>query len=488
MPKCSNCGAELGVGNRFCTSCGTAASENVELPKEGPEEKLIQQVLISDNNDNSMQNTVGNQNSTKGRNYRKPIIIAVVVLVIIAAVGVATNGAAPLRAKYSIMLGNKYLKEGNYDEAILAFEKVIQIEEKNVEARLKLSDLYLKTGKNDKAKTLLKETLTLDKTNQNTYVLLGSIYRLEKNYVDLIKLFSEGLSACKEKDKLQAEFDKLLTEIKLPEINTSVSLDDKYTPPEQVQLQIGEDKFELPVNWKVKNADTSKIGNVKLEGNIQYINKPIVINLDVKMKPLTVTEKKINKKGNRFVIEYSYPVISAEGRYAENAAKLNSIIEKDINKALAADLESAKAAAGDESLLVYNMEYEFKIGYEMKYNKDGVISILMTYYSYTGGAHGMGAMSAYNYNIVQGKELKLQDVFNKDINPNDIIKDEVIKQMQANKGNYFDDSPAVIRNYKEPFNFYVTEKGVVVFFSEYEIAPYSSGIPEFLITKGVSIK
>ena len=48
-------------------------------------------------------------------------------------------------------LGVRYLSEGNYEEAILAFEAAIKIDPKNADAYRKLAEAYEKTGDEDAA-------------------------------------------------------------------------------------------------------------------------------------------------------------------------------------------------------------------------------------------------------------------------------------------------------------------------------------------------
>ena len=48
-------------------------------------------------------------------------------------------------------LGVRYLSEGNYEEAILAFEAAIEIDPKNADAYRKLAEAYEKTGDEDAA-------------------------------------------------------------------------------------------------------------------------------------------------------------------------------------------------------------------------------------------------------------------------------------------------------------------------------------------------
>jgi hypothetical protein len=147
------------------------------------------------------------------------------------------------------------------------------------------------------------------------------------------------------------------------------------------QVQIGEDKFELPIDWKGKSADTSNAGTQKLEGTIQYINKPIVISLSVGVKPAVVTEKKITDEGEFYRISYTVPVVNMEGKYVENAAKLNSAIMEQFNKVQAANWEIAGGASADD-FFEPGMKHEFTADYKVQYNKDGLISIVMTYYAY----------------------------------------------------------------------------------------------------------
>lgn len=244
---------------------------------------------------------------------------------------------------------------------------------------------------------------------------MAGIYEKEKNYEELIKLYNEGLSLSKEKDKLQAEFDRLLAEISTSDVEASAEQGEKYTLPQVAQVQIGEDKFELPIDWKGKNADTSNPGTQKLEGTIQYINKSITINLSVGLKPAVVTEKNITDEGEFYSIDYKVSVVSLEGKYAENAARLNSAIMEQFNKVQAENLQLANEATADD-FFEPSMKYEFTVDYKVQYNKDGLISIVMTYYSYTGGAHGGGYRVAYNYDLIEGKELNLQDIFSKDGN------------------------------------------------------------------------
>lgn len=79
---------------------------------------------------------------------------AVLLLSIIAGIGVSSINSP---YEKQLALGYKYLEEGNYEEAILAFNKAIEIAPKKYEAYLALSDTYVAMGDFESAKKILEQ-------------------------------------------------------------------------------------------------------------------------------------------------------------------------------------------------------------------------------------------------------------------------------------------------------------------------------------------
>ena len=82
------------------------------------------------------------------------ILLAALLLLTLAACSKApeadsADGAPGWQTQYD--LGVRYLSEGNYEEAILAFEAAIKIDPKNADAYRKLAEAYEKTGDEDAA-------------------------------------------------------------------------------------------------------------------------------------------------------------------------------------------------------------------------------------------------------------------------------------------------------------------------------------------------
>ncbi len=104
---------------------------------------------------------------------------------------------------------------------------------------------------------------------------------------------------------------------------------------------------------------------------------------------------------------------------------------------------------------------------------------------FQGGAHGNTKRESQNWNLQNGKQIPLKDLF-----PNnpyfmiDILKEincQIATQLESGENDYFDNYCQLVLENFNPHNFYLTPKGITLFFNQYEIAPYSSGIPTFLI-------
>lgn len=116
---CNNCGAELRDGVAFCEQCGKAINE------EGKD-----------------RNKIVNKKS------KKPLIITLIAAVLLLTIGIVTvvNTGILNPVQHNLNLGYKYLEEGNYEEAILAFEKVLIIDEGKMEAIIGGADAYVGLG------------------------------------------------------------------------------------------------------------------------------------------------------------------------------------------------------------------------------------------------------------------------------------------------------------------------------------------------------
>ena len=122
-----------------------------------------------------------------------------------------------------------------------------------------------------------------------------------------------------------------------------------------------------------------------------------------------------------------------------------------------------------------------KTEYKVHFNKNNILSISVTYYSYTGGAHGSTVIKTTNLNVDKGRILYVRDFFKPSENYEEIILKEIHRQMEEEQDKYYPDATEKLKAIPENQSFYIEDGYIVVYFGQYEIAPYASGIPEFKI-------
>lgn len=102
---------------------------------------------------------------------------------------------------------------------------------------------------------------------------------------------------------------------------------------------------------------------------------------------------------------------------------------------------------------------------------------------YYGGAHGSGVYENFHFDSTSGKFVKLGDLTDRKRALNEMLTNEILSEIY-NKGEqdwFFEDFYETIAT-KTDFDVAFKADGMHVYFTEYEIAPYAYGIPEFVIS------
>lgn len=125
------------------------------------------------------------------------------------------------------------------------------------------------------------------------------------------------------------------------------------------------------------------------------------------------------------------------------------------------------------------------INYLVTYNENCVLSFYYDTYNYTGGAHGTTIRKSDIYNLNTGREIPLSAYFNDKTTYRkkilDIILEQATKRQQENPGIFFDEYQSLIKKYFNEESYYLTPDGIVIYYGQYDIAPYVTGIVEFTI-------
>ena len=142
-------------------------------------------------------------------------LLALVLLVDVSACG---GSPSVLTWQEQYDLGVRYLEEGNYEEAIIAFTAAIEIDPKQAPAYVGRGDAYIGSGETEEnlaaAQADYEKAIELDETNANAYLGLADVYIRRGDYDLAEEILRGGLDRAGENqtiaDKL-AEIEKLTT-------------------------------------------------------------------------------------------------------------------------------------------------------------------------------------------------------------------------------------------------------------------------------------
>lgn len=119
--------------------------------------------------------------------------------------------------------------------------------------------------------------------------------------------------------------------------------------------------------------------------------------------------------------------------------------------------------------------WEVQIDGDIMYQSNAVISLALTSYMNTGGAHGNLTITFFNFNAQTGKTISNSGLFNDN--------EAFYKLAKAYYQKHVDDKKILFEPEKFvlPANIGYSENGITLLYNTYEIGPYSTGVIEFTI-------
>ena len=120
--------------------------------------------------------------------------------------------------------------------------------------------------------------------------------------------------------------------------------------------------------------------------------------------------------------------------------------------------------------------------FKIKKNGEGILSLVVEFYEYKGGAHGFYQEIPYNISVDYEKIIDLNDLFKINSNYKEILEKEIKKQIsELEKQDKNNVGVYDFKGLKEDQKFYIEDDDLVIYFDLYDITPYALGIPKFKI-------
>lgn len=237
-------------------------------------------------------------------------------------------------------------------------------------------------------------------------------------------------------------------------------------------------------------AESGKDGSPETDTTVSTF--PSKIHIEMKSE----TEEKTADDGTVYLTRsFTYPAVTIEGN-DDAAGKINADILSRID-AFKANTEIEEwAKTGYDEMAGSDSEYPF-----MAYSEDlniaaersdsNVISFTMTYYSFTGGAHGNYDTHGVNYNAKTGEVIAFADLsddpdafhedtlaYNQNLAKTKPYQDRMFNSQYTEL--YESDNALETVLYADDV-WYLSTSGLVFMSAPYALGPYAAGTIEFLI-------
>jgi predicted secreted protein len=195
---------------------------------------------------------------------------------------------------------------------------------------------------------------------------------------------------------------------------------------------------------------------------------------------IKVTARKYNNKIENKSVTLNIPVISGLSSHTAES-KINKLFEQEAmtwKAGVEADFNDYIKECQTAGYPI--RPYELLSKYTVCTQNNRFLSLYVDYYQYTGGAHGGTDRRAYNIDLKTGQVITLKNLFNKNYDYKTLIN-QVINQEIAKKPDDYFTGDEGFKGINDKQRYYIKDKQLVVYFSQYEIAPYCAGFPEFKI-------
>jgi Protein of unknown function (DUF3298)/Deacetylase PdaC len=197
-----------------------------------------------------------------------------------------------------------------------------------------------------------------------------------------------------------------------------------------------------------------------------------------------INSRRINEsiKARRLDLTGEYPELTGGGA---NVAAFNQLVKSSVTGSLADFKKQVLSlSAEDLKMIPAGMNNYIEISYNVEYADDDFISVSFLEDTYEGGVHPNQNYFTITYDLKQGKELKLSDLFKPGAKYLEAVSDYATRDLQNRKdpdGNenmglaqdiFADGAKPSAENYAR---WNITKKGLMFTFDPYQVGPYAYG-------------
>ncbi|MEL7662048.1 DUF3298 domain-containing protein [Acetobacterium wieringae] len=385
----------------------------------------------------------------------------------------------------SLELGEHYLEEGNYEEAILAYTEVLEIDTKNIIAYEAIATSYIELEDYDQAEKVLETAKSINETGNNKVLMSQVLVNtdredeaqelLDTTYDNPPKNAKLAISLLDDYLK-KREYDKIITLLeKAIDGNESrkdlillydelyyYALMDKRSD-EEIQALVdkafkatGDPRFTVLIKTDFKEAKTDTATGIQLSD--VYYKIPVFNSETTAGKAIGATYLKM-----------------------ESEWKTNSI------SSMAEYLDDPVRRAGSSTMAYVN---EDKVDMYISYYDNNLITITQNRFTYYGGPHGYNEKISHTFNLTTGQEINTKDFFS--ISDETLLRakltDEFSKKFNStttqngSTSRYSDvDLKDVNEKVLTDAVYTLTDDGLSVLFNQYDVASYATGQVEIII-------
>ena len=216
---------------------------------------------------------------------------------------------------------------------------------------------------------------------------------------------------------------------------------------------------------------------------VTYEKSSKVIELKaIEENDLTITSMEIGADGDGKSLSVFYPVLS-KFKDAKVQQKVNDFLKQEADRFAAEGSKLMNPAVEWNNELLekdpnaFIRRPSFDGRYTVSYNENGLLSLYVDYYAYLGGAHGDTIRATYTFDLSTGETLSLKEATGDQSDYVTIINKHIKNQIADR------DLPLLVpfETIEKDRDFFLSHKGVVVYFTQYEYTSFAEGMPEFVI-------